>query len=430
MFAYLKHQLISRRGFAHRLWLLGFALFLVSGSLQAAQPNSVTLAWDASTAANVGGYKVYYGQGSRNYTSSVDVGNATSYSVTGLQAGATYYFAVSVYDSTRNFESRYSAETTATIPTPSTGLVAAYGFDEANGAYVQDASGSGNYGGIAGAVRTTEGYFGNALKFDGVNDWISIPNSPSLALAAGMTLEAWVYPTTWMSGLSTVVMKEQPATSTSAGTETYLLAANNSTNQPMSAVRTGSEVAVGGNTQVLPNQWTHLATTYDGQYQSLYVNGVLVSMIAQTGAITPSTGSLKIGGNCIWGGFFQGYIDEVRIYNRALSNAEIINDSKTAISSSNPLKFVIGDQNVESTVVSLPSGTAQAFKITPQRSQQLTNVQVYQEARCAPGLRNVQTTGRISGGLCRLYQEGNSRYCRRRCRAPAPRGYHVPWHNL
>ncbi len=260
------------------------------------------------------------------------------------------------------------------------GLVAAYGFDESNGIYVEDASGSGNFGYFSSSslTRITNGRFGNALRFNGTSNWVTVNNSPSLALPTGMTLEAWVYPTAWMSGNSTVVVKQQPNTGSYG--EAYLLAANNSSNQPMSAVWAGGEVAVGGTVQIPPNQWTHLASTYDGQYQSLYVNGVLVSMMPQTGPITASTGALEIGGNSLLSKNFKGYIDEVRIYNQALTNAQIISDSTTPISLSNPLKFVAGDPNVESTVASLPAGTAQAFKITVTKAQALTNILVYVDA--------------------------------------------------
>ena len=368
------YTLISWRWVNPRLLWVSLALLLVSGGLSAANLN---IAWNASTASNVGGYIVYYGQSSRNYTASVDVGASTSYALTRLQPGVTYYFAVSVYDSTRNFESRYSNEATATLQT---GLVAAYGFDESNGMYAEDASGTGNYGVFSSGslTRITNGHFGNALKFNGTNNWVTVSNSPSLALSTGMTLEAWVYPTTWMSGTSTVVVKQQP--NTGSFDEAYLLAANSSSNQPMSAIWAGSELAVDGITQIPPNQWTHLATTYDGQYLSLYVNGVLVNMMSQTGPITASTGALEIGGNSLLGGYFKGYIDEVRIYNHALTNAQIISDSKTPISLSNPLKFVAGDPNVESTLITLPAGTAQAFKITSKTPQTLNNIQVYVDA--------------------------------------------------
>jgi hypothetical protein len=61
------------------------------------------------------------------------------------------------------------------------------------------------------------------------------------------------------------------------------------------------------------------------------VNGALVGSRAQSGAITLSSGALRIGGNSVWGEYFAGYIDEVRIYNRVLSDKEILADSQAAV---------------------------------------------------------------------------------------------------
>ena len=80
------------------------------------------------------------------------------------------------------------------------------------------------------------------------------------------------------------------------------------------------------------NTWTHLATTYDGTTLRLFVNGAQVGQLAFSGSITTSTGALRIGGNAIWGECFQGDIDEVRIYNRALTATEIQADMNTSIS--------------------------------------------------------------------------------------------------
>ncbi|MGD8523304.1 MAG: fibronectin type III domain-containing protein [Desulfobacterales bacterium] len=74
----------------------------------------VSLAWDANSEPDLDGYKVYYGTSSRNYTASVDVGNTTEYTLTGLTEGTTYYFAATAYD-TLNNESSYSAEIVHTI---------------------------------------------------------------------------------------------------------------------------------------------------------------------------------------------------------------------------------------------------------------------------------------------------------------------------
>jgi hypothetical protein len=81
-------------------------------------------------------------------------------------------------------------------------------------------------------------------------------------------------------------------------------------------------------TAVLPtNAWTHIAVTYDGANMRFYVNGVQVRAVLRSGAIAATGGALHIGGNDVWGGeFFKGLIDEVRVYNRALSAAEIAAD--------------------------------------------------------------------------------------------------------
>ncbi len=85
----------------------------------------VTVAWDqpltnqdGTPLADLAGYQLYYGQSSRNYQSTIDVGNQTSYTLSGLEAGQTYYFAVTAYDTFRN-ESDFSNEVSVTIPSSS-----------------------------------------------------------------------------------------------------------------------------------------------------------------------------------------------------------------------------------------------------------------------------------------------------------------------
>ena len=99
------------------LILLFFLSFLLISSLfsQDAQAGQATLAWDPNTDSDLAGYKVYLGNASRSYQSSLDVGNKANATVTNLLAGATYYFAVTAYDSSRN-ESGYSNEVAYTIP--------------------------------------------------------------------------------------------------------------------------------------------------------------------------------------------------------------------------------------------------------------------------------------------------------------------------
>ncbi len=69
----------------------------------------ITLTWDTSTADDIAGYKIYYGNSSRNYNSIVDVGNQTNYTISDLVDGSTYFIAVTAYDMNGN-ESGFSKE--------------------------------------------------------------------------------------------------------------------------------------------------------------------------------------------------------------------------------------------------------------------------------------------------------------------------------
>jgi hypothetical protein len=92
--------------------LAPLALCLVPHNVYAA---SVTLAWDANSESDLGGYKIHYGTASKNYQYSVDVGKSTGCTISNLQEAKTYYFAATAYD-TGNNESDFSAELAYTIP--------------------------------------------------------------------------------------------------------------------------------------------------------------------------------------------------------------------------------------------------------------------------------------------------------------------------
>jgi PKD repeat protein len=477
---------ISLREMFSNFLLVGLALLLFSGNVFAGSAN---LAWNASTSSGVAGYKISYGSTSGSYTSTIDVGNNTSYTVPSLQEGSKYYFAVKAYDSAKATESAYSNEASFTVPvtttaltadltasktsgvatlavdftpvttgtitswkwdfpgsqtpsvtnttakvttasyatagtysvsltvtgssgsvtktypnmitvtapttttstgtgttTPTTtgtgtttsnnGLVAAYGFEETSGTTVTDVSNNGNTGTIKEAVRINTGKYGKALQFDGINDWVTVNDSATLDLSTAMTLEAWVYPQSLANNGGTVLLKEI------TGGAVYNLYAHETSDLPVSSFNNGTYRVISGLSPLPVNQWSHLVATYDGQYQRLYVNGTQVAQRAQTGVIQQG-GILRIGGNSIWGEYFKGYIDEVRVYNRALTATEVKNNLATptsATSASNTTQYVIGDQTVEPKLDYNGQGVAQAFKTTPQKSSTVTALQVYLDA--------------------------------------------------
>jgi hypothetical protein len=211
-----------------------------------------------------------------------------------------------------------------TIPVDN-GLVAAYSFDEGTGTVLGDASGHGNHGTIDGATWTNEGRFGGALAFDGVDDAVAVSDASTLDLTTSFTLEAWVYPTA-LSGWRTVVLKE-----VDQGLA-YSLYANDNVPRPAGYAKVaGVDQAAVGAASLALNTWTHLAATYDDRVLRLFVNGLEVGNLPLTGAAAVSDRPLRIGGNNIWGEYFEGSIDEVRIYNRPLSAQEIQTDMSTPI---------------------------------------------------------------------------------------------------
>ncbi len=208
-------------------------------------------------------------------------------------------------------------------PSPPPELVAAYSFNEGSGSTVADASGNGNTGAISNATWTAAGKYGDALVFNGQNSLITVSDAASLHLTA-MTLEAWVNPSEVSSAWRDVIYK---------GNDNYFLeVTSNPGGYPAGgATLGGSAVVTYGTADVPVNSWTHLAATYDGSTVRLYVNGALVSSQSHSGNIAPSSRPLQIGGDGILGQFFKGTIDEVRIYNTALTQSQIQSDMNTPI---------------------------------------------------------------------------------------------------
>ena len=215
---------------------------------------------------------------------------------------------------------------TVTMVTPGTGLVAGYGFDEGRGTVAMDASGLGNNATVSGAVWGA-GRFGQSLEFDGLDDWATVAAGPGVNVSTAMTIEAWVYPTE-AAGWRTVVFKEAPG---EVWAHSYGLYSTFGAEGPGGHVLTASQTNAHDPSAIGLNRWTHLATTYDGQMLRSYVDGVQRAAVAATGPINLSDGVLRMGGNGMWGDFFKGRIDEVRLYNRALSAAQIQADMATPV---------------------------------------------------------------------------------------------------
>lgn len=162
----------------------------------------------------------------------------------------------------------------------------------------------------------------NALDFDGVNDKVDCGNDTSLQITGKkLTIEAWIYPTVWGKNVfdNNIVNKEDNTNNygfmfrCGAGGKLNMGFGNGSWNEVTST-----------NVVLSLNTWQHVAGTYDGVKMRLYVNGIPVDSFATTASITnASTTNLLLGSNLTYGRYFQGMMDEVRIWNIALDSAAI-----------------------------------------------------------------------------------------------------------
>jgi hypothetical protein len=207
-----------------------------------------------------------------------------------------------------------------TLPAKIPGLVAAFSFDEGGGTNVIDSSGNTNNGTIGTATWTPYGKYGNALLFDGETSFVTVNDSASLHLTTGMTLEAWVNPVFNGSdaggNYADVIYK---------GGDNYYLEGSSPINYAPAGGGTfgATGIANYGPSGLPDSHWSHVAVTYNGSVLLLFVNGVQVSSLAQTGNIVTSASALQIGGDSTFVQYFLGTIDEVRVYNLALSAAQI-----------------------------------------------------------------------------------------------------------
>ena len=225
-----------------------------------------------------------------------------------------------------NGETTTSAPRSITVTNPGpSGPVAAYAFDEGSGGTLTDRTGRGHDGTVAGADWTT-GHSGGALDFTAVGDMVSVPDHADLDLSSAFTIEAWIKPRN-LQGWRMVALKEAPPNKF-----TYGLYAS-ARNSAVPSAWTGKRGIYGPSPTPI-NTWSHLATTYGNRTLRLYVNGQLVASRSGLAASALSNGALRIGGNTIWTfETFDGLIDDVRIYNRALTGIEILADRDTPVAS-------------------------------------------------------------------------------------------------
>ncbi len=196
-------------------------------------------------------------------------------------------------------------------------LVAWWKFDEGSGTTAYDSACS-NDGTISEAAWTS-GKIGGALSFDGVNDYVSCPNDVSLNVPGGLTISAWVYMNA--TGVYPAVVTK------GAGTNDwgYCLQFKSDTRKIDLFLENANESWVNSAKTPVPlSQWTHIAAVYGSNTIRYYFNGTPDGSYTVTGgSIKPNSANLLIGKR-IDGFVLNGKIDDLRIYNEALSPKDIL----------------------------------------------------------------------------------------------------------
>jgi len=190
-------------------------------------------------------------------------------------------------------------------------------FDYDDGSYARDRSGYNNSGTIYGATLTA-GKIGMGRKFDGVDDEVEIPHSESLNVISEITVALYVYDTTGPTNMG-IISKGNRG-------ETWFIDAENS-EAPVEGMEWFVKTTAGAFVLHAPlgymNKWIHLVAVAKTGYMAIWIDGIEVAMRSDiTGSILTTTNPLVLGAH-FDGLFFRGILDEVRIYNRALSADEI-----------------------------------------------------------------------------------------------------------
>ena len=177
-----------------------------------------------------------------------------------------------------------------------------------------------NHGTLVNGTSFDGGQVGQAFQFDGSDDFVEMGAPVNLRMTTAFTLDAWIHPTGTGSGGSEggIILNkegEYEIARFSDGTIRWAIA---NTSPGWDWINTGY--------LALLNQWTHIALTYDNGIIRSYVNGDLVHTFNGSGVIGdahPGLDNFRIGGRQVASQFFAGLIDEVDVFDRALTDSEV-----------------------------------------------------------------------------------------------------------
>src|SRR3989339_1810844 len=243
-------------------------------------------------------------------------GGAETMVINGLKEDTLYYFGIKARDEIAINWSILS--NIVNLKTTSDKPSGEWKFEENTGTTAGDTSGNNNNGTLSGSTLPlwTTGKVGKGLQFDGLNSYVNIADSSSLDVTAGISLEAWVKSeVTDQDGATRRIMDKGATYALGASDKAYIKIFIGGAASSAEKVWTTGDA----------NVWHHIVGTYNGTVLKLYQDGVLQNQVSVSGVIDTNTNPVQIGRQSATAGRFKGIIDEVKIYNRALTDAEVAN---------------------------------------------------------------------------------------------------------
>ena len=324
---------MSKKPFLLILFILLVALAVTNTVLAKPKPDKATNPSPADSATNVSitadlswtagrradSHDVYFGTTSPGSFQGNQT--ATTFGPETMDNDQTYYLRIDEVNSGGTTTGDVWSFTTK--PAGSSTILGWWKFDDEEGSTAIDSSASENDGTVSGALWAT-GKIDGALDFDGQDDYVSIPNESDFDITDNITVAVWVK----LNSQSTENFMS------------FITKGNESAWQLQRAERTGGVSfylddltdwdGLRGTANVFDDQWHHIAGVYDGSRISIYVDGKEDTFLEATGSIGTNDWDVYIGANYMdvsgqtgWR-YCDGLLDDARVYDRALSEEEIM----------------------------------------------------------------------------------------------------------
>ena len=197
-------------------------------------------------------------------------------------------------------------------------LVGWWTLNDGSGNVAYDTSGNGNDGTLQGGPNWVAGKISGALQFDGADDQVDCGNDPSLDITGEITIAAWVYPTgPGSSDYPRIVDKSDGTGGADPGYKLYLRSAENF----LVTLSAGGAYPNSSSSADL-NAWNYVVFITDGTQRKLFLNGAWQRWDESSLPVS-SSNPLFLGNSPAGNRHFEGVLDEVRVYSRALAEDEI-----------------------------------------------------------------------------------------------------------